>query len=96
MNNGIIEITTAKQFEQLNDREKIVAYITFYRLNLYNNGLSCGPKAIQEKLKDEGITPIPSTATIARALKKQALTNGRTGYYAEEYPTEEANRPETY
>ena len=96
MNNGNSEVNTAKQFEQLSDREKTVAYITLFRLNLYNNGLPCGSKAIQEKLRDEGITPIPSTATISRALKKQCLTNSRTGNYEEDYLTEEVNRQETY
>ena len=89
MNNGNLEATTAKQFERLSDREKMVAYITFFRLNLYNNGLPCGPNAIQEKLKDEGVAPIPSTSTIARILKQQCLTNGRTGYYSEDYLKEE-------
>lgn len=96
MNNRVIEVNTVEQFDRLSDREKMVAYITFFRLDLYNNGLPCGPKAIQEKLRDEGIAPIPSTSTIARALRRQCLTNGRTGYYAEDYPTEEANNSETY
>jgi hypothetical protein len=96
VNNGNIEANTPKKFERLSDREEMIAYITYFRLNLYNNGLPCGPKAIQEKLRDEEITPIPSTATIARALKKQCLTNGRTGHYEEDYLTEEANRQETY
>jgi hypothetical protein len=96
VNNGIVEVKTIEQFDRLSDREKMVAYITFFRLDLYNNGLHCGPKAIQQKLMDEDIAPIPSTSTIARVLKKQCLTNGRTGYYEEEHLTEEADGLEKY
>ena len=67
----------------------MIAYITFFRLDLYNWGLPCGPKAIQEKLREENITPVPSISTIARALRSQYLTNGRTGYYdADYYPAD--------
>jgi hypothetical protein len=96
VNNENFEITTPEQFDHLSDREKIVASIAFFRSHLYNRGLPCGPKAIQEKLKDEGIEPIPSTSTIARVLKRKYLTNGRTGYYLEDYPTEEDMIPEPH
>jgi len=86
MNNAIVEVpTTSEQFDRLNDRDKMVAYISFFRLHLYNRGLSCGPKAIREKLGEEAITPIPSISTIARVLRSQYLTNGRTGYYEEDH-----------
>ena len=84
MNNRVIEVNSVEEFDRLNDREKMVVYITLFRLHLYNKGLPCGPKAIQKTLRDEGIESVPSTSTIARALRRQYLTNGRTGYYAEE------------
>lgn len=88
MNNGVIEVQTVEEFDRLTEREKMIVYITFYRLDLYNRGLPCGPKAIQKKLREEDITPVPSTSTIARALKSQYLTNGRTGYYEADYQPE--------
>ena len=89
MKNRIIEVDTAEDFERLTEREKMIAYITQVRLHLYNRGLPCGPKAIQEKLREDDSTPPPpSTSTIARALKRQYLTHGRTGYYAADYPPE--------
>ena len=84
MNNEIIDVQTVEDFDRLSAREQMIAYITYYRLDLYNKELPCGPEAIQKKLREEAITPVPSTSTIARALKRQYLTNKRTGYYEEE------------
>ena len=67
MNNNVVEVNTVEQFDALSDRDKMVAYITFFRLDLYNSGLPCGSKAIQDKMRKEGITPLPSTSTISRA-----------------------------
>ena len=86
MKNKIVEINTASESDLLTEREKMIAYITLFRLNLYGRGVHCGPKAIQYKLREENLTPIPSISTIARILKSQCLTNGRTGYYQEDYP----------
>ena len=86
MKNEIIEINTASEFDCLAEHEKMIVYISFFRLNLYDNGVHCGPRAIQNKLLDENLTPVPSISTIARVLKSQCLTNGRTGYYQEDYP----------
>ena len=85
MKNKIVEFNTVEEFDRLTKREKMIVYITSFRLNLYNNGALCGPKAIQEKLQNENLTPVPSISTIARILKSQCLTNGRTGYYEEDY-----------
>ena len=82
----IIEINTVEEFDRLTKREKMIAYITLFRLNLYGRGVHCGLKAIQNRLRDENLTPVPSISTIARILKSQYLTNGRTGYYEEDYP----------
>ena len=84
MSNEVIEVNSVEEFDQLNKREKMIVYITYFRLDLYNSGLPCGPEAIQKALRDEGIESVPSTSTIARALKRQHLTHGRTGYYPEE------------
>ena len=86
MKNKIIEIHTVKEFDRLTKREKMIAYITSFRLDLYNRGTYCGPTAIQDKLRNENLTPVPSISTITRVLKNQCLTNGRTGYYQEDYP----------
>ena len=81
MNNEIIDVQTVEDFDRLTEGEKQIARITHIRLHLYNAGHPCGPKAIQEKLREEHVAPVPSTSTIARALKRQYLTNKRTGYY---------------
>lgn len=86
MKNEIIEIQTIEDFDRSPEHEKMIAYITSFRLNLYNSGIHCGPKAIQDKLRDENLTPVPSISTISRVLNSQCLTNGRTGYYQEDYP----------
>jgi len=86
MKNEIIEIQTIADFDCSTEHEKMIAYITSFRLNLYNSGIHCGPRAIQDKFQDENLTPVPSISTIARVLKNQFLTNGRTGYYQEDYP----------
>ena len=85
MKNKIIEINTVDDFVILSVAEKRIAYITSFRLDLYHRGSHCGPKAIQDKLRDENLTPVPSISTIARTLKNQCLTNGRTGCYEEDY-----------
>ena len=77
-------IQTNMSFDELSQSEKLIAYVTHFRLSLYNQGLSCGPRAIHEKLRQEAIRPVPSTSTIARVLRNQHLTNGRTGYYEED------------
>ena len=88
MNSGVVEANTTEEFDRLSDREKTITHVTFCRLHLYNTGLPCGPKAIQEKLRDEGISPVPSASTIARILQRQHLTHGRTGYYEEDHPSQ--------
>ena len=89
MKNRIVEIHGVEEFDQLSEREKLIAQITHLRLQLYNAGLPCGPKAIRKELEEEGISPVPSVSTIARALTRQHLTNGRTGYYAQDYAESE-------
>ncbi len=84
MNNEIIDVQSVEDFDRLTAREKMIAYITHFRLDLYNRALPCGPEAIQKKLREEDIVPVPSTSTIARVLRSQYLTNKRTGYYEEE------------
>ncbi len=93
MDNRVIEVNSVEEFDQLNEGEKMIAYISFFRLDLYNSGLPCGPKAIQKALRDEGIELVPSTSTIARALRRQYLTNGRTGYYEEEHIMDHEEAP---
>jgi|TARA_Y100000294_G_scaffold67774_1_gene64173 hypothetical protein len=88
MKNKIVEVNTVEEFDRLTEREQMIAWITYYRLYLYNRGLHCGPKAIQEKMREEIGTPVPSISTIARALRSQYLTHGRTGYYEADYPEE--------
>lgn len=51
------------------------------RLDLYNHGDFCGAQAIRWELERLGLSPLPSLATISRTLRRQELTNRRTGRY---------------
>jgi len=73
--------------------EKIVELV---RLDLYNNDLFCGKQAIQWKLIDMEVQPVPSLTTIGRILKRRELTRRRTGRYTpkgKKYPELPALRP---
>jgi putative transposase len=59
--------------------EKIVELA---RLDLYNNDLFYGKQAIQWKLIDREVQPIPSLSTIGRILRRRELTQRRTGRYS--------------
>jgi len=88
MKNNVIEIHKAPEFDSLTENEKMVLYITHFRYQLYNKLENCGAKAIQRKLIEKNLTPVPSISTINLILKIQYLTNGRTGYYRDDYPSE--------
>jgi hypothetical protein len=72
-------------FDLFTEREKTIEYTCHFQLSLYNHGLPCGPKAIQQRFHDEGISSVPSISTIARILRRQHLTHQRTGYYKGDY-----------
>ena len=77
------------EVQDINDytpREQTILYVTYVRLDLYNQGKPCGPAAIQKEMRALDIESIPSTATIGRILRNQYLTNQRTGYYPGDYP----------
>jgi hypothetical protein len=63
------------------NRAEIEQIVKSVRLNLYNQGLFCGAKAIRIELEQENIQPLPSISTINRILNRQGLTHGRTGHY---------------
>ena len=64
--------------------EQIVVMV---RLELYNQDLPCGPKALRKRLDEhEALKPLPSERTIARILARNGLTHGRTGWYEGEGP----------
>ena len=62
-------------------KEEIKEIVKMIRLELYNNGLFCGAKAIKNKMKDDDIEPVPSESTIGQILSCNGLTYGRTGFY---------------
>ena len=62
-------------------REEIKEIVKMIRLELYNNGLFCGAKAIKNKMEDDDIEPVPSESTIGQILSCNGLTHGRTGFY---------------
>ena len=73
--------------------EKIVELV---RLDLYNNDLFCGNQAIQWKLIDMEVQPVPSLSTIGRILRRRELTHRRTGRYTpkgKKYPELPAQTP---
>ena len=62
-------------------RLEIMEIVKMLRLNLYNRGLPCGPKAIQKNLALHSVQPLPSLTTIKRILAHDGLTHRRTGHY---------------
>lgn len=61
-------------------REEIKKIVIMIRLELYNQGLCCGAKAIKNKMENNNIEPVPSESTIKRLLSSNGLTHGRTGF----------------
>lgn len=55
--------------------------VIILRLELYNSGVCCGARAIQQYMKELNETTIPSLRTIGRILAGNGLTYGRTGFY---------------
>jgi hypothetical protein len=73
--------------------EEVEQIVVQVRLELYNQGLPCGPKALRKRLDEhECLKPLPSTRTIARMLARNGLTHGRTGWYEGEYYVDEKGR----
>lgn len=62
-------------------REEIKEIVKMIRLELYNQGLCCGVKAIKTKMQENNIEPLPSQSTIGRILSLHGLTYGRIGFY---------------
>lgn len=62
-------------------KEEIEEVVIFVRLELYNEGLSCGPASIRKKMEEYGEVKIPSERTISRIMARQGLTYQRTGWY---------------
>ena len=63
-------------------KAEIEEIVVFTRLELYNWGRPCGPKAIRKRLDlFYLVQPLPSERTISRILARQCLTHGRTGSY---------------
>ena len=65
--------------ERTNNRTEQV--VTFIRLHLYNRGVCCGARAIQQHMHELDETTIPSLRTIGRILARHGLTHGRTSFY---------------
>ena len=72
MSNQVFD--TKYTWEQIKEIAKMI------RLELYNQGLRCGAKAIKNKMEEDDIEPVPSESTIGRILSRQGLTHGRTGF----------------
>ena len=62
-------------------REEIKEIVKMIRLELYNQGLCCGAKAIKNRMENDDIEPVQSESTISRILSRNGLTHGRTGFY---------------
>lgn len=74
--------TTCPAILPRRDLEKV---IVLERLELYNSMKPCGASALRRHLHSLGVQHLPSASTIGRMLTRQCLTNGRTGYYPEDY-----------
>lgn len=60
---------------------EIEEIVVMVRLSLYNKDLPCGNRAIQRKLEEIAVQPIPTLHTISRILCRHELTHRRTGRY---------------
>jgi len=61
--------------------DEIEQIVIMIRLELYNRGVACGPKAIRTRMDESyGVKPLPSERTIARMLATNGLTYGRIGW----------------
>jgi hypothetical protein len=68
--------------DQRRTKQEIEECVTFVRLELYNRAMPCGPKSVQERLKEfYHVKQTPSERRISRILARHGLTNGRTGFY---------------
>ena len=63
-------------------QEEIEEIVVYVRLELYNQGLSCGSGAIQNRMRELDITSGPSERTIRRIIERHGLTHRRTGIYS--------------
>jgi hypothetical protein len=62
--------------------QEVEAIVVHVRLQHYNRGLPCGPKAIRAYLAETlHICPLPSERSIARMLRSNGLTHRRTACY---------------
>jgi hypothetical protein len=66
-------------------QEELEEIIVFERLDRYNHGKPCGAQALLRHLQRIGVEQLPSAGKIRKILAKRFLTNGRTGYYPEDY-----------
>ena len=61
--------------------DEVEDLVVAVRVERYNRGLQCGPKALRRRLAEHySLTPLPSERTIARILSRNGLTHGRTGW----------------
>ena len=58
--------------------------IEMERLHLYNQGVPCGPKAIQARLAGTEGAPAPSEYRIKKVLRERDLIHGWTRDYPRE------------
>jgi len=69
---------------QRRTNQEIEECVTFVRLELYNKAMPCGPKSVQERLKEfYHVKQTPSERIISRILARHGLTHDRTGNYEE-------------
>ena len=61
--------------------EELAEIVVLERLHCYNHGLACGAAALRERLRDEGVQPLPSVRWIGHVLTRFGLTYGRNGWY---------------
>lgn len=73
--------------------EEVEQIVVQVRLELYNQALRFGPKALRKRLDEhEALKPLPSERTISRMLARNGLTHGRTGGYEGEYSVDQKGR----
>ncbi len=65
----------------LRSAEELAEIVVLERLHCYNHDLPCGAVALRERLREDGVQPLPSVRWIAHVLTRYGLTHRRTGWY---------------
>ncbi len=62
-------------------KKQLKEIIILTRFSRYNQGITCGAKAIRQEMRILGIQSLPPECCIKQVLRENNLTYRRTGFY---------------